>query len=113
MKYCGNCGNRLNDQICVNEDCGYYEHHLNCQIIREGTENCTCNFDKPIDSQDYLCYSKGVRIIPKSQNIQINLPNGNDGCRLDVIHHDGSSKGYRISKRVAEVLISEGYSWGS
>lgn len=120
MLFCKRCATTLNnDYTCSNESCDFKDHLQDCDAGFNDHPNshqkkgcCTCNLSKPIDSQDYHMMAKGVRIIPKAQNVQINLPNGNDSCRLDVIHHDGSSKGYRISKRVAEVLIAEGYSWG-
>lgn len=120
MLFCRQCAATLDDfGTCTNETCDFKDHLQDCDSgfnshpnspIKKGS--CTCNLDKSIDSQDYHLISKGVRAIPKAQNIQIGLDR-QDGCRLNVIHHDGSSKGYRISKRVAEVLISEGYNWGS
>ena len=61
------------------------------------------------DSNDHACFTKGVRVLPKPQLIDVGLPPAFDGCRLNVVYHDGVSKGLRISKRVAEVLIAQGF----
>lgn len=64
----------------------------------------------PSDSSLHSFHTKGVRVLPKPQNVQIGLPPGFNGCRLNVIHYDGITKGLRISKRVAEVLLALGFS---
>jgi len=62
------------------------------------------------DSNEHQCHTDGVRILPSPQYVTIGLPPGFNGCRLNVVYHDGKSKGLRISKRVAEVLLALGYS---
>lgn len=63
----------------------------------------------PSDSNEHACYAQGVRILPKVQSVTVGLPPGFNGCRLNVTYHDGQSKGLRVSKRVAEVLLAKGW----
>ena len=66
--------------------------------------------DLPSDSYEHACHTRGVRVLPKPQSVSVGLPPGFDGCRLNVVFHDGKSKGLRISRRVAEVLLAQGFS---
>lgn len=67
------------------------------------------NENLPSASSEHACHTDGVRILPKMQHVTVGLPPGFNGCRLNVIYHDGESKGLRISKKVAEVLLAQGF----
>ena len=60
----------------------------------------------PSDSKEHACRTKGVRIIPKPRSLSIGLPPSFNGCRLNVVYHDGLCNSLRVSKRVAEVLAT-------
>jgi len=62
----------------------------------------------PSDSGNHAFITTGVRLLPKPQSVQVGL---SGPPRLNVVFHDGESKGLRISKRLAEVLIALGFSY--
>ncbi len=56
--------------------------------------------------------AKGVKRIPKPQYIQVILPSSRfRKCSLNVVYKDNSSAILPISKKVAEVLIANGFSY--
>jgi len=53
---------------------------------------------------------KGVRKLSEPLSAQVGLPPGFSGCRFNVVSHDGTTESLPISKRMAEVLLSLGFS---
>ena len=57
-----------------------------------------------------LSHTKGVRELPKPQTVVVGLTPGFSKCCLNVLDHENMSKSLPISKAVAEVLLSLGFS---
>lgn len=52
--------------------------------------------------------SKGIRTLPEPQDVSVLISPTGGSPELCVVTHDGDSVGFRISKKVAEVLIAYG-----